>query len=263
MQFETLGDPASPAVLFFHAMGVGGASSRPVAAKLSAHYFCILPTSTVYCAGETYRGKAEELRQIEDFLAQKGVRRIALVVASSLGADLATAFLAKTSLPVPHAYFDGGQFAQLGPWTRRLMAPCLYLALKSILWSRGKTLRYILWCDDEAIRPYFFAAERALTYRNLRRQLADSLEDRPFPPLPETLQAGSFWAFGSAEEHFRYRPAVMTAYPHGHFPVWEGYAHMYYQLRQPAGFAALLSSIIERGCLPKLPHLRDSDNGDI
>lgn len=45
-----------------------------------------------------------------------------------------------------------------------------------------------MWCDDEAIKPYFIAAGKALKYGNLRRQLSDSLEDRPFPPLPDELQ---------------------------------------------------------------------------
>ena len=49
MLFETYGGRNKPAVLFFHAMGVTGQSSRPVAEHLPC--FCILPTSTVYCAG--------------------------------------------------------------------------------------------------------------------------------------------------------------------------------------------------------------------
>ena len=34
MLFETLGDRQNPAILFFHAMGVTGASSKPVAQYL-------------------------------------------------------------------------------------------------------------------------------------------------------------------------------------------------------------------------------------
>lgn len=113
MLFETYGKTKNPAVLFFHAMGVTGASSEPVAKALQDRYFCILPTSTVYCAGQKYLGKADELRQIEAFLQAQGVKRLALVVASSIGADLALAFLAQTALPVGHVYFDGGQFAQI------------------------------------------------------------------------------------------------------------------------------------------------------
>lgn len=254
MLFETYGDRNKPAVLFFHAMGVTGQSSRPVAEHLPC--FCILPTSTVYCAGQRYAGKADEVRQVEDYLRAQGVKRLALVVASSIGADFAMAFLTQTSLPVDHVYFDGGQFAQIGRGTRRVMMPFLYLAIKSLYWSKGKTLKKLLWCGDDAIKPYFIAAGRALTLGNLRRQLADSLEDRPFPPLPETLQRRTYFAFGSAEDHFKYREAVRKAYPAGNFPVFAGYDHMQYQIRDPRGFAELLQSLMERDRLPDLPFLR-------
>ena len=72
MQFATRGDRQSPAILFFHAMGVTGASSEPVARYLQQNYYCILPTSSVYCAGQKYSSKA----------------------------DLAAAFLAQTRLPM-------------------------------------------------------------------------------------------------------------------------------------------------------------------
>lgn len=122
-------------------MGVTGASSEPVAKALRDRYFCILPTSTVYCAGQKHLGKADELRQIEAFLQAQGVKRLALVVASSIGADLALAFLAQTALPVGHVYFDGGQFAQIKKAVRRSMTPLLYLAIKSLYWSGGRTLK--------------------------------------------------------------------------------------------------------------------------
>lgn len=235
MQFGTLGDAKRPAILFFHAMGVTGASSEPVAKNLQARYFCILPTSTVYCAGQKYVSKADEVRQVETFLRKKGVERLALVVASSIGADLAAAFLAATRLPVEHVFFDGGQFAQIGRGTRRVMTPFLYLAIKSLYWSKGKTLKKIMWCDDDAIKPYFIAAGKALTYGNLRRQLADSLENKPFPMLSEVLQAHCFFEFGGIEDHFKYRDAVMRAYPQGHFPVFEQMNHMQFQIQKSAG----------------------------
>ena len=198
--------------------------------------------------------QADEVRQVEDYLRAQGVKRLALVVASSIGADLAMAFLTQTSLPVDHVYFDGGQFAQIGRGTRRVMMPFLYLAIKSLYWSKGKTLKKLLWCGDDAIKPYFIAAGRALTLGNLRRQLEDSLEDRPFPPLPETLQRRTYFAFGSAEDHFKYREAVRKAYPAGNFPVFAGYDHM--QIRDPQGCAELLQSLMERDRLPDLPFLR-------
>ena len=256
MLFETLGDASRPAVLFFHAMGVTGASSKPVAEHLQRDYFCVLPTATVYCPGQRYQSKADEVRQVEAFLQQRGVQRLALVVASSIGADLAMAFLTQTRLPVEHVFFDGGQFAQISRGARRIMVPFLYLAIKSLYWSKGGTLKKIMWCDDDAIKPYFIAAGKGLTYGNIRRQMADSLEDKPFPPLPEALQRRTYFAFGSIEEHYKYRSAVMKAYPHGDFPVFTGYNHMQYQIRNPAGFAAMLRALMEQDTLTAPPPLK-------
>ena len=108
-------------------MGVTGASSEPVAKHLQDRYFCILPTSTVYCAGQKYISKADEVRQVEEFLRKQNVKQIAMVVASSIGADLAMEFLTTTQYPVEHIFFDGGQFAQISKGTRRIMVPFLYL----------------------------------------------------------------------------------------------------------------------------------------
>ena len=202
MVFETCGKKDNPAVLFFHAMGVTGGSSEPVARVLRDRYFCVLPTATVYCPGQRYVSRADEARQAEEFLRGQGIKRLALVVASSIGADLALAFLAQTTLPVEHVFFDGGQFAQIGRATRRVMTPFLYLAIKSLYWSKGGTLKKILWCDDDSIKPYFIAAGENLTYTNLRRQISDSLEDKAFPSLPEELQRHIYFEFGSIEDHF-------------------------------------------------------------
>lgn len=189
MLFKTLGDKSAPAVLFFHAMGVTGESSGSVASALAGRFFCVMPTSTVYCAGQTYADKADEVRQIEEFLRGQGVERVEMVVASSIGADLAMAFLTQTQIPVGHV---------------------------------------------------FVAAGKALSYGNIRRQMADSLEDKPFPPLSKELQKRCFFEFGSAEDHFKCRAAVTQAYPAGNFPVFDGYNHMQYQIRDPKGFAAMM-----------------------
>lgn len=258
MRFTTLGDPEKPAILFFHAMGVVGESSERVARCLADRYFCVMPTSTVYCEGQRYVSRDDEVRQVDEYLRAHGAERVALMVASSIGADLGMAFLVHGEVPVAHAFFDGGQFARIGAGTRAAMAPLLYLAIKSLYWSRGATLKQIMWCDDDAIKPYFIEAGCALALANMRRQMTDSLVDEPFPTLPKDLQERTFWEFGSAEDHFKYRDAVMAAWPHGNFPVFEGHNHMQYQIRDPRGFAAMLTYLIETGKLPDLSFCRQN-----
>ena len=166
-------------------MGVTGDSSVSVAEHLKGSFFCIMSTSTVYCAGQRYVSKVDEVRQVADFLRKNGVERLALVVASSI------------------------------------------------------------------------AAGKALRYGNLRRQLADSLEDKPFLPLPEELQRHIYFEFGSVEEHYKYRDAVRRAYPHGNYPVFEGYNHMQHQIRDPEGFAEMLRTIMKESRLPELAFLKE------
>ena len=138
MVFKTTGNKSEPVVLFFHAMGVTGESSMPVADKLAGKFYCIMPTSTVYCSGQRYCSKRDEVQQVVRFLEKQEIKEIELVVASSIGADLAMAFVTNAKIPVKHIFFDGGQFAQIGKVTRRIMVPFLYVAMKSLYWSNGK-----------------------------------------------------------------------------------------------------------------------------
>ena len=109
--------------------------------------------------------------------------------------------------------------------------------------------QFIRWDSKKGIRSLEL-------YTNLRRQISDSLEDKPFPPLSKELQKHIYFEFGSIEDHFKYRQAVMEAYPCGHYPVFEGYNHMQYQIRDPKGFAEMLAHIAERDCMPELPFIR-------
>lgn len=256
MIFETYGNKNNPAILFFHAMGVVGESSKPVIDYLKDNYYCITPTSSVYCKGQKYISKQDEIRQVEKFLKSENISTIALVVASSIGADLGVAFLSKTKLDIEHVFIDGGQFAQIKLSTRHVMTPFLYLAIKSLYWSKGKTLKKILWCDNDDIKPYFIKAGEYLTYANLHRQLNDSLENKPFPELSKKLQECTYFEFGSIEDHFKYRDNVKRNYPYANYPIFEGHNHMEYQILDAKGYADMLNTIVKEDRLPNLSFLR-------
>ncbi len=114
MRLVTLGYNKNDATIFFHAMGVVGESSEIVSHYLSDTYYCIMPTSTVYCEKQKYVSKNDELAQIEAFLKDNGVKLVKLAVVSSLSADLAAYFLKNSKIHAEAAYFDGGQFAKMG-----------------------------------------------------------------------------------------------------------------------------------------------------
>ena len=79
MKFQTMGNKKKPVILFFHAMGVIGESSYRVADYLKDKYFCVMPTSTVYCQNQKYQSKQDEIHQIEEYLQKQGIEKITLV----------------------------------------------------------------------------------------------------------------------------------------------------------------------------------------
>ena len=85
----------------------------PVAEKMADKFYCVMPTSTVYCSGQKYRGKKDEVQQIVQFLEKQGITEIELVVASSIGADLAMAFLTETKITVKHVFLMADSLPRL------------------------------------------------------------------------------------------------------------------------------------------------------
>lgn len=77
-----------------------------------------------------------------------------------------------------------------------------------------------MWCEDEAIKPYFIKAGKNLTYGDLKRQLSDSLEDKPFPELSEALQRNTFWEFGSKEVRKNISNTEMPLCRHIHMEIF-------------------------------------------
>lgn len=104
MIFQTIGERTNPAILFFHAMGVNKESSKSVCEYLKENFYCILPTSTVYCEKQKYRSKEDEIRQVEEFLEKEGIKTLSMVLASSIGADLAIAYLYRIERKVEHVF---------------------------------------------------------------------------------------------------------------------------------------------------------------
>ena len=53
---------------------------------------------------------------------------------------------------------------------------------------------------------------------------------------------------------------ILPSYHCGHYPVFEGYDHMQYQIRDPKGFAEMLAYIAEHDGMPKLPFIRKCED---
>lgn len=251
MEFLTLGNPKNPAILFFHALGVNGKSNTFVANYMKDDYFIIMPTYTAFCTDGVYQSKKDEIEQIKQYIKKRNISELELVIASSIGADLAMEFIKQEPIKMNHVFVDGGQFAQISKAVRRIMTPFLYFAMRSIYKSNGKTLKKIFWCDDESIKPFFIEAGKNLDYQSMKNMMKTSLTEEPFPQISKEMQEKIIFEFGEIEDHFKYRSAVKLAYPHSSFPIFPHKNHMEFQIREPERFSEMLYYIMKHGEMPK------------
>ena len=255
-------EPAPRAILCFFGGGMVIGPDKGAAAVLRKLcyetgcdvWFPCYPLCTEHCITESYDMVFECYQQMTELYGGGNVSTCGF----SSGAALALGIASHNNAlgqPLPQPRHIVAVSPGEVPWNdeERARMRALNNSDVSVDYAGLETLGKIMWCDDDAIKPYFIAAAKALTLGNLRRQLMDSLEDKPFPPLPEELQRHTFFEFGSAEDHYKYRAAVMAAYPKGNFPVFEGYNHMQYQIRDPRGFAEMLVAVMEQDTLPVLP----------
>ncbi len=144
------------------------------------------------------------------------------------------------------------------------MTPFLYLAIKSLYWSKGGTLKKRYCGDDDSIKPYFIAAGENLTYTNLRRQISDSLEDKPFPSLPEELQKADLFRVRQHRRSFQIPSGGYESLPLRPLSVFGDtiICNIRFVIRG-AFYAEMLASIAEHDGMPKLPFIRKGEITDM
>ncbi len=136
MIFQTIGERTNPAILFFHAMGINKEDGKPVYEYLKDKYYFILPTSTVYCEKKKYRSKEDEIRQVEEFLEKEGIKTLSMVLASSIGANLAIVYLSRIERKVEHVFSMADNLPRSID-SKNHPDPHLYFAIKSLHWTKG------------------------------------------------------------------------------------------------------------------------------
>ena len=255
MQVTTMGNSDKPVILNFHALGVDGHSNERWACYLQDDYFVINPTMSIFCQGQTYKSKRDEVAQLNAELDRLGVGDIELVCAFSIGGDIALEFLSTTKRKVGHVFFDGPQLTKVPTLVRRAVGPVIYKELVNIANTNGESVGKIFWCDDDDIKPYFARACANVDKASISNAMKD-LMTGDYPKLPAQIEECLFIEFGSIEDHYPCREDVMRRYPKASYPVFEDKNHMEFTIRDPQGFAQLMRGLIQTGELPHLEFMR-------
>lgn len=129
MIFKTFGDKNKQAILLIHTLFTDADFFAPAVNVLAKDYFVITPTLTGHYPDSVYVSTADEIRQIEEYLATNAVTSLYAIAGFSLGGNLAYAFFCKHANRIEKAVIDSAPLFRLPRFVknyyRKRYARCL------------------------------------------------------------------------------------------------------------------------------------------
>lgn len=119
MEFYTYGNPNNKAIILIHTLFTSADFFAPITQMLSESFFVITPTLSGHHTNSTYRSTDDELRQIKDFLTERGITSVYAVAGFSLGGNIAYNFYCQNSNMIEKAIIDSAPLFRFPSFVKR------------------------------------------------------------------------------------------------------------------------------------------------
>lgn len=259
MRIETMGDPGAPAMLFIPGMLCTAESVRLFARHMRTEGFFILPTlSGHYADAPDYGSKEQEAAQLISWLQERGIRRLALLQGSSMGAEVAMEVLrqARGRIDVERCFFDGGPFFHF-PWLFRRVMEGKFRQMAKILQydtpeaaiaglAKLPIIGGIIGRDGDKYLPMLrtmMTEKRTISAVTLRN-ITETCYNFRIPAFPEEVQRRMRFLYSDDEPAYMAARGVRKACPHAELHVVQGLGHCGWQSSRPEEYAAMLDAFI-------------------
>ncbi len=259
MQFMTSGDKGSPAVLLIHGMLSSGSDPLVFGKYLSDEYYVISPTLDGHGDDGSELVSAEaEAKKITAYLKENGIRTLALIQGSSMGAEVALAVLdecLRSGIDVGYCFFDGGPFFDFHPVKRFFMKLVFRRLVKAFEGDPDKAFdrlggnMFVKFVAGDKIREYepllrSMAKERRTFTKKTVDGMVKTCYNCALPDLDCDVQRRMVFFFSKEEPARQSKPRLKRAYPCAKYRDIRGYAHCLLQFKKPRRYARLLKSVI-------------------
>lgn len=263
MKFETLGNKENPAVLLIHGMLCTGEDCKGFGKYLADEYYIILPTLDGHGDdGTDLLTVEDEAEKILGYLKENGIKRLALLQGSSMGAEVALEVLDAlicSGITVDRCFFDGGPFFDFNP------------VFREVMYKKFSKLVKVFDTDDpeEAVRRIkensffkFVAQNKIEQFEPMIRSMAQKRKkfsdktvkgmvkvcyECKLPYFTEGEQRRMIFFHSNDEPAKKSRGRLMKAYPAAVYRGIRGYSHCGLQINKPKAYAQLLRKAIKEG----------------
>ena len=262
MTFKTAGDRQNPTVMLIHGMISSGADCEPFGRCLADDYYVIMPTLDGHGDDGTDLLPLDgEVEKLVGYLKENGIRSLAMVQGSSMGAEIALAVAARLeeeNIPLTCGFFDGGPFFHFNPVFRAFMHR-KFRSLVKVFDTDDHEAAFNGLMNNPFLR--FVAKDKAAQYEPLIRSvtrkrrhfsektvknLVDICYKCDLPTFSPDAQKRMVFFFSDEEPARKSRKRLLRAYPSAEYRDIHGYAHCGFQTAQPEQYAEMLRLAIQK-----------------
>lgn len=259
MQFTTLGNKNSPAVMLIHGMLSSGNDPLIFGKFLADEYYVISPTLDGHSNdGSELESAEKEAEKICRYLEKRGINELALIQGSSMGAEVALAVRSeckRRGINVGHCFFDGGPFFDFAPIKRAVMIQVFRRLIKLLdgepdevfdRLNKNGFVKFVARDKLEDFRPILISMannKRTFSSKTIKGMVKTCYNCK-LPVLTEEEQKDLVFFFSLEEPARQSKPRLKKAYPYAKYRDVRGYAHCGLQFKRPRTYATLLKEVI-------------------
>lgn len=258
MKFIFMGEKDNPVIVFIHGMFCNSDSNKHFVKYLKDNYCIIMPTLDGHCGDETiYTTKEEQAKKILEYIKNKGIKDIALLQGSSMGAQVALEMVNQSDIHIKNVFLDGGPFFKFPKLFRFIMYKKFVAMVKMIQKEtdikvirnniiHNKFLKLLIGKDT---KPYEeLLSEMCIVCNSMKlesiKNIIETCYNCTLPEFHSDISNRITFFFGKEELAHMSKRRLIKKYPNSIFTDMEGFKHLGYQTRQPMEYAKILKDTI-------------------
>lgn len=230
MQISTYGNIENEKVLLIHPMFTNSNFFEGIVEKLKDRYFLIVPTLSGHDKKSTYISLSQEEKEIDDFLKNRNISKIKMIVGFSLGGNIAFDYFCKNSDRIDKVVVDSAPLFKFPKFIKNHFFKKYLKCLRKVRSNKENAVEELNKCFHGMGESQKDIAS-IVTDESLKN-LMESCYNISLSNLNEDQQRKITFVYGTKDIARMCIPRIKK-YTKSDFVILDGFNHCEYFMKQP------------------------------